>query len=105
MGPTTYAATLAAGCPFAPARIAETLCRTKAEVARTVNRGCDALMRPRPDAKPKTRNRPREVVEFLNRVEPRLGAALIDHTLQRDRRAGRGMAGLQTPFGQRATLP
>ena len=62
---------------FAPNRIAEVLRTTKEEVARTVGLGRDAMMRPERIASPKTQRRLREMVEILNRVQPRFGSALI----------------------------
>ena len=56
---------------FAPGRIATILRTTKDEIAHTVGLGRDALMRPDRIASPKTQKRLREMVEILNRVEPR----------------------------------
>lgn len=69
--------TFAEGGQFAPGRIAEVLRTTMDEVARTVGLGRDAVMRPDRVASPKTQRRLREMVEILNRVEPRFGSALI----------------------------
>jgi len=63
--------------PFAPNRIAKTLRTTLDEVAHTVGPGRDAVIRQDRIASPKTQKRLREMVEILNRVEPRLGSALI----------------------------
>ncbi|WP_299847830.1 antitoxin Xre/MbcA/ParS toxin-binding domain-containing protein [uncultured Paracoccus sp.] len=68
---------------FAPARIAEILRTTKDEVARTVGLGRDALMRADRVQSPKTQKRLREMVEILNRVEPRFGSALIAYAWYR----------------------
>ncbi len=73
----------AEGGLFAPARIAEALRTTKDEVARTVGLGRDALMRPDRVQSPKTQRRLREMVEILNRVEPRFGSALIAYAWYR----------------------
>jgi hypothetical protein len=62
---------------FAPSRIATALRTTLDEVARTVGLGRDAVMRQDRIASPKTQKRLREMVEILNRVEPRFGSALI----------------------------
>lgn len=67
----------AEGGLFAPARIAEVLRTTKDEVARTVGLGRDALIRADRVQSPKTQRRLREMIEILNRVEPRFGSALI----------------------------
>ena len=68
---------------FAPNRIATTLRTTADEVARTVGLGRDAVMRQDRIASPKTQKRLREMVEILNRVEPRFGSALIAYAWYR----------------------
>ena len=73
----------AEGGQFAPGRIAEALRTTRDEVARTVGLGRDAVMRPERVASPKTQKRLREMVEILNRVEPRFGSALIAYAWYR----------------------
>ena len=73
----------AEGGAFAPGRIAEVLRTTKDEVAHTVGLGRDAVMRPDRIASPKTQKRLREMVEILNRVEPRFGSALIAYAWYR----------------------
>lgn len=73
----------AEGGQFAPGRIAETLRTTKDEVARTVGLGRDAVMRPDRIASTKTQKRLREMVEILNRVEPRFGSSLIAYAWYR----------------------
>jgi hypothetical protein len=73
----------AEGGLFAPARIAEILRTTKDEVARTVGLGRDALIRADRVQSPKTQKRLREMVEILNRVEPRFGSALIAYAWYR----------------------
>ena len=80
---TMHITTFAEGGLFAPARIAEALRTTKDEVARTVGLGRDALMRPERVQSPKTQKRLREMVEILNRVEPRFGSALIAYAWYR----------------------
>jgi hypothetical protein len=62
---------------FSPARFADALRTTKEEIAATVGLGRDAVMRPERVASAKTQRRLRELVEILNRVEPRFGSALI----------------------------
>ncbi|MTH79456.1 antitoxin Xre/MbcA/ParS toxin-binding domain-containing protein [Paracoccus aestuariivivens] len=68
---------------FAPDRIAEVLRTTRDEVARTVGLGRDAVMRPNRIASAKTQKRLREMVEILNRVEPRFGSSLIAYAWYR----------------------
>ncbi|MTH80206.1 antitoxin Xre/MbcA/ParS toxin-binding domain-containing protein [Paracoccus aestuariivivens] len=68
---------------FAPGRIAEALRTTRDEVARTVGLGRDAVMRPDRIASAKTQKRLREMVEILNRVEPRFGSSLIAYAWYR----------------------
>ena len=78
---------------FAPARIAEALRTTRDEVARTGGLGRDAVMRPDRIASAKTQKRLREMVEILNRVEPRFGSALIAYAWYRSEPLS-GFAGL-----------
>jgi hypothetical protein len=73
----------AEGGLFAPARIAEVLRTTKDEVARTIGLGRDALIRADRVQSPKTQKRLREMVEILNRVEPRFGSPLIAYAWYR----------------------
>ncbi|WP_029032870.1 antitoxin Xre/MbcA/ParS toxin-binding domain-containing protein [Salinarimonas rosea] len=68
---------------FAPGRIAEQLRTTRDEVAQTIGLGRDAVLRPERIASPKTQKRLREMVEILNRVEPRFGSALIAYAWYR----------------------
>lgn len=68
---------------FAPGRIAEALRTTRDEVARTVGLGRDAVMRPDRIASAKTQRRLREMVEILNRVEPRFGSSLVAYAWYR----------------------
>ena len=73
----------AEGGLFAPARIAEVLRTTKDEVARTIGLGRDALIRADRVQSPRTQKRLREMVEILNRVEPRFGSPLIAYAWYR----------------------
>lgn len=75
--------TFVEGGQFAPGRIAEVLRTTKDEIARTVGLGRDAVMRPERVASAKTQKRLREMVEILNRVEPRFGSSLIAYAWYR----------------------
>jgi hypothetical protein len=68
---------------FAPGRIAEALRTTRDEVARTIGLGRDAVSRPDRVASPRTQRRLREMVEILNRVEPRFGSVLIAYAWYR----------------------
>lgn len=68
---------------FAPGRIAEALRTTREEVARTVGLGRDAVTRPERIASSKTQKRLREMVEVLNRVEPRFGSPLVAYAWYR----------------------
>ncbi len=75
--------TFAEGGQFAPGRIAEVLRTTRDEVARTIGLGRDAVMRPDRVSSAKTQKRLREMVEILNRVEPRFGSPLIAYAWYR----------------------
>ena len=68
---------------FAPERIAATLRTTREEIARTVGLGLDALSRRDRIGSTKTQKRLREMIEILNRVEPRFGSALIAYAWYR----------------------
>jgi hypothetical protein len=68
---------------FAPARIAQVLRTTKDEVARSAGLGRDAVIRADRVGSPRTQRRLREMVEILNRVEPRFGSALIAYAWYR----------------------
>lgn len=85
--------TLAQGGVFAPALIARALRTTQDEVAQTVGLGRDALARAERVQSPKTQKRLREMVEILNRVEPRFGSALLAYAWYRSQPLA-GFAGL-----------
>jgi len=68
---------------FAPHRIAEVLRTTKDEVARTAGLGRDAVMRRERLTSVRTQKRLREMIEILNRVEPRFGSLLIAYAWYR----------------------
>ncbi|GGB01640.1 XRE family transcriptional regulator [Brucella endophytica] len=68
---------------FAPRKIAETLRTTSEEVARTAGLGRDAVQRKDRLYSDKTQRRLREMVEILNKVEPRFGSALIAYAWYR----------------------
>ncbi|WP_395831543.1 antitoxin Xre/MbcA/ParS toxin-binding domain-containing protein [Elstera sp.] len=62
---------------FAPGRIAMVLRTTREEVAQTAGLGRDAVQRKDRVASDKTQRRLREIVEIINKVEPRFGSPLI----------------------------
>lgn len=67
----------AEGGVFAPKKIAAVLRTTTEEVARTVGLGRDAVQRRHRIRSDRTQRRLREMLEILNRVEPRFGSDLI----------------------------
>ncbi|MGG7519137.1 antitoxin Xre/MbcA/ParS toxin-binding domain-containing protein [Allorhizobium undicola] len=62
---------------FAPQKIAEVFRTTSGEVARSAGLGKDAVQRKERIASDRTQRRLREMVEIVNKVEPRFGSALI----------------------------
>jgi hypothetical protein len=64
---------------FSPTRMAAALRTTREEIASTVGLGRDAVTRPERIASPETQRRLRELVEILNRVEPRFASVLIGY--------------------------
>lgn len=68
---------------FAPGRIAAALHTTREEVAHSVGLGRDAVSRRERITSARTQKRLREMVEILNRVEPRFGSALIAYAWYR----------------------
>lgn len=68
---------------FVPKKIAAQLRTTSAEVARTVGLGRDAVQRAERIRSDRTQRRLREMVEILNRVEPRFGSALVAYAWYR----------------------
>ena len=62
---------------LAPKKIAAALRTTSEEVARTVGLGRDAVQRKDRVRSDRTQRRLREMVEILNKVEPRFGSALL----------------------------
>ncbi len=62
---------------FTPARIAGALRTTRDEIAETVGLGRDAVQRKDRITSQRTQKRLREMVEILNKVEPRFGSDLI----------------------------
>lgn len=68
---------------FAPAKIADALRTTSAEVARSAGLGRDAVQRKERVGSDRTQRRLREMVEVLNKVEPRFGSALMAYAWYR----------------------
>ncbi len=68
---------------FAPRKIAEAWRTTSEEVARTAGLGRDAVQRQERVRSDKTQRRLREMVEIINKVEPRFGSALIAYAWYR----------------------
>ena len=68
---------------FAPRKIAEALRTTSAEVARTAGLGRDAVQRKERVRSHKTQRRLREMMEIINKVEPRFGSALMAYAWYR----------------------
>jgi len=68
---------------FAPRKIAEALLTTSEEVARTAGLGRDAVQRKDRLRSGRTQRRLREMVEVLNKVEPRFGSGLIAYAWYR----------------------
>lgn len=68
---------------FAPARIATTLRTTSEDVARSAGLGRDAVQRKERVRSDRTQRRLREMVEILNKVEPRFGSALMAYAWYR----------------------
>ena len=68
---------------FAPRKIADALRTTSAEVARSAGLGRDAVQRKDRVGSDRTQRRLREMVEVLNKVEPRFGSALMAYAWYR----------------------
>jgi hypothetical protein len=68
---------------FAPRKIAAALRTTSEEVARTAGLGRDAVQRQERMLSDKTQRRLREMVEIINKVEPRFGSALMAYAWYR----------------------
>lgn len=62
---------------FIPKKIAAALSTTTEDIARSAGLGRDAVQRSGRLASPRTQSRLREMVEILNKVEPRFGSRLI----------------------------
>ena len=68
---------------FAPSKIATAFRTTSEEVARSAGLGRDAVQRKDRVRSDKTQRRLREMVEIVNKVEPRFGSALIAYAWYR----------------------
>lgn len=68
---------------FAPKKIADAFRTTSEEVARTAGLGKDAVQRKDRVGSDKTQRRLREMVEIVNKVEPRFGSALMAYAWYR----------------------
>ena len=68
---------------FAPRKIANAFRTTSEEVARTAGLGKDAVQRQDRVRSDRTQRRLREMVEIINKVEPRFGSALMAYAWYR----------------------
>ena len=68
---------------FSPRKIAQALRTTNEEFARTAGLGKDAIQRKDRIRSDKTQRRLREVTEIINKVEPRIGSALMAYAWYR----------------------
>ncbi len=68
---------------FAPRKIASAFRTTSEEVARTAGLGRDAVQRKDRVRSDKTQRRLREMVEIVNKAEPRFGSALMAYAWYR----------------------
>ena len=68
---------------FAPRKIADAFRTTSEEVARTAGLGKDAVQRKDRVRSDKTQRRLREMVEIINKVEPRFGSTLMAYAWYR----------------------
>lgn len=68
---------------FAPRKIARAFRTTSEEVARTAGLGRDAVQRKDRVRSDKTQRRLREMIEIVNKAEPRFGSALMAYAWYR----------------------
>ncbi len=68
---------------FAPKKIADAFRTTSEEIARTAGLGRDAVQRKDRIRSDRTQRRLREMVEIVNKVEPRFGSALMAYAWYR----------------------
>ncbi len=68
---------------FAPSKIAKELRTTSEDVAQSAGLGRDAVQRKERLRSDKTQRRLREMIEIINKVEPRFGSALMAYAWYR----------------------
>lgn len=68
---------------FAPRKIVDALRTTSDELARSLGLGKDAIQRKDRISSDRTQRRLRQMVEVLNKVEPRFGSALLAYAWYR----------------------
>jgi hypothetical protein len=68
---------------FAPRKIAHVFRTTSEDVARTAGLGRDAVQRANRLRSDKTQRRLREMIEVINKAEPRFGSALLAYAWYR----------------------
>ena len=68
---------------FAPRKIVDVLRTTSDELARSLGLGKDAIQRKDRIASDRTQRRIRQMIEVLNKVEPRFGSALLAYAWYR----------------------
>ena len=68
---------------FAPRKIADAFRKTSEEIARTAGLGKDAIQRKDRIRSDRTQRRLREMIEIVNKVEPRFGSALMAYAWYR----------------------
>ena len=68
---------------FAPSKIANMLRTTSEEIGRSAGLGKDAIQRKDRISSDKTQRRLREMMEVVNKVEPRFGSALMAYAWYR----------------------
>ena len=83
LGKTVVLSRYAENGVFTPAKIAGALRTTRDEIAQTAGLGRDAILRKDRIASQKTQKRLREMVEILNKIEPRFGSELIAYAWYR----------------------
>ena len=76
-------ADMSEGGVFTPGKIAAAFRTTSEEVARTVGLGKDAIQRKDRVRSDKTQRRLREMVEIINKVEPRFGSPMMAYAWYR----------------------
>jgi hypothetical protein len=68
---------------FSPRKIADAFRTTSEEIARTAGLGKDAVQRKDRVRSDRTQRRLREMIEIVNKVEPRFGSALMAYAWYR----------------------